>query len=327
MKRVSALICVMMMAVTMLAPAAFAANNESAGAADKSSFEVVSSSPEDGAKGVAVDNLSIKIYFSKDVQPKNNKVKKANKKQVKLQDSEGHKIPIEVYYSKDEEGLILVAADNFDTKDKNKRTKSDEKYTLTIKRNFQATDGTKLGQAKEISMTTLNQGRSTAIYMVLMVLMMVGMVFFVVRGTKKEENKKKEEREFKEGVNPYKEAKKSGKSVEEVVAKQSKKKQKKEEAIRRQKEAEAAIEAEIIEKIRKEQNKRVSAPRSITAAGSNLKLKVVNDEGKKVDAKEAQAQKGAGNGAGSGAGKGSSKGTTNPKGQSGKAKNKKGKKK
>ena len=322
MKRVSALVCVIMMAVTMLAPAAFAAgNNETApaaGAEDKSGFSIVESSPEDGATGVAVDNLSIKIKFSKDVRPTSKTVKKENEKQFKLADSEGNVIPIEVYYSDEEKGLILVAANNFDTKDKEKRTKSDEKYTLTVSRNFQAADGTKLGMAQTISLKTLNQGRSTAIYMVLMVLMMVGMVFFVVRGTKKEEKKEQEKREFKEGVNPYKEAKKSGKSVEEIVAKQSKKKQKKEEAIRRQKEEEAAIEAEIIEKIRRESNKRVSAPKSITKAGSTLKLKVVTDSGEKAEARQAEAQKAE-------AGKNSS-GTTNPKGQSGKSRNKNRKK-
>ena len=93
--------------------------------------------------------------------------------------------------------------------------------------------------------------------------------------------------------------------------------------IRKQKEAEAAIEAEIIEKIRKESNKRVSAPRAISAVGSDLKLRVVKDSGEKVDAKEIEAK--------AAEAKKNNKGTTNPKNQSGKSKNKnkknKGKKK
>ena len=123
-------------------------------------------------------------------------------------------------------------------------------------------------------------------------------------------------REFKEGVNPDKEAKKSGKSVAEVVAKENKKKAKKEEAIRKQKEAEAAIEAEIIEKIRRESNKRVSAPRAISAAGSSLTLKVVTAAGTKAEAADTNEASSA---------RKTSKGTTNPKGQSGKARNKKNK--
>lgn len=310
MKRISAIICVMMLAVTMLAPTAFAANNnDSESAADKSGFELVQSSPEDGTEGVAVDNLSVKITFSKAMKPKNKSIRKANEKQFKLKDEDGNRIPVKVYYSEEEEGLLLVAADTFSGKNKNQKVRGDVRYTLTIGRNLQATDGTTLGEQQTISMKTLNQGRSTAIYMVLMFLMMGGMIFFTVRGSKKDEKKEKEEREFKEGVNPYKEAKKSGKSVEEVVAKQSKKKKKKEEAIRRQKEAEAAIEAEIIEKIRKEKNKRVAAPKSIEAAGSTLKLKVVSSAGKAVETKESVAK--------------TNKGTTRPKNQSGKKKNKK----
>ena len=317
MKRAGALICAILIAVTMMAPAAFAADNDSSTAAAKTDLEMVSSSPEDGATGVAVDNLSVKMRFNKDVRPASDKIRKANAKQFKLVNTEGEKIPVKVYYSEDEEGLILVAADVYSGKNKN-AIKGDETYTLIVGRNFQAADGSTTGQQIKVGMTTLNQGRSMAIYMVLMVLMMAGMVFFTVRSTKNAEKKKKEDREFKEGVNPYKEAKKSGKSVEEVVAKTNKKKAKKEEAIRKQKEAEAAIEAEIIEKIRKESNKRVSSPRAISAAGSDLKLKVVKDSGEKVSAKEAEEKAAA-------AARKNSKGTTNPKNQSGKAKNKKNK--
>ena len=320
MKRASALVCALIVAVFMMAPAAFAAGTDDA-AADKSAaaaktdLELVNSSPEDGATGVAVDNLSVKMRFNKDVTPSSDDIRKANAKQFKMVDSDGKKIPLKVYYSEKEKGLILVAADVYDGSSKN-RIKGGADYTLTVGRNFQATDGSTTGQQIAVKMTTLNQGRSTAIYMLLMVLMMAGMVFFTVRSTKNAEKKKKEERELKEGVNPYKEAKKSGKSVAEVVAKENKKKAKKEEAIRRQKEAEAAIEAEIIEKIRRESNKRVSAPRAIASAGSTLKLKVVNDAGHKVDPAKAKSDSEVHK---------SNKGTTNPKGQSGKARNKKGK--
>ena len=314
MKRAGALICAILITVAMMAPAAFAVDNNDSSAAAKTDLELISSSPEDGATGVAVDNLSVKMRFNKDVLPSSADIRQANAKQFRLIDSEGKKIPIKVYYSEDEKGLILVAADVYSGKNKN-RIKGDETYTLTVGRNFQATDGSTTGQQIKIGMTTLNQGRSTFIYMILMVLMMAGMVFFTVRSTKNAEKKKNEEREFKEGVNPYKEAKKSGKSVEEVVAKTNKKKAKKEHTIRRQKEAEAAIEAEILEKIRKESNKRVSAPHAISAAGSNLKLKVVKDSGEKVSAGEAEAKA-------EEAKKKNNKGTTNPKNQSGKAKNK-----
>ncbi|MDO4176250.1 MAG: Ig-like domain-containing protein [Bacillota bacterium] len=316
MKRIGAIVCVMMMAVAMLAPVCLAKDDEGTDAINKTGFTIVSSSPEDGTEGVAVDNLSVKITFSKDMIPKSKKVRNENAKQFKLKDSEGNRIPVKVYYSDEEEGLILVAADTFSSKNKNKKVKGDEQYVLSIGKDLQAADGTKLGEKQTISMKTLNQGRSTAIYMILMFLMMGGMIFFTIRGSKKDEKKKKEEKLQKEGVNPYKAAKKSGKSVQEVVEKESKKKRKREEAARRQREAEEAIEAEIIEKIRRESNKRVAAPKPISATGSKLKLKVVTDAGHKVEEPKAAAAK-------------TNKGTTNPKNQKGKNKNKKkgGKKK
>ena len=315
MKRICALVCMILLAAAVCVPACFAVDN--AGAANnKSDLKIVQTSPENGADGVAVDNFSVKIYFNKAVKPKNDQDKKYNKKQFALKSKEGTKIPFQVYYSDDEEGLIMVAADVV-TADRDHQIKGGEEYVLTVKRGFKATDGSTMFQKEDIALTTLNQQRSMVVYMILMVLMMAGMVFFTVRSTKKAAEKEKEEKKKVAAVNPYKEAKKTGKSVEEIVAKDSKKKRKREEAEARQREAEAAIEAEILEKIRREHNKRVAGPRPISAAGSTYKVKVVTDQGTKVeDPKESKAK--------------TSKGTTNPKNQSGKkrnAKNKKGKKK
>ena len=112
MKRVSAIICVIMMAVALMAPAAFAAEDTSdSAAAAKTDLELVYSSPEDGATGVAVDNLSVKMRFNKDVTPASDDIRKSNAKQFKMVDAEGSKIPVKVYYSEKDEGMILVAAD------------------------------------------------------------------------------------------------------------------------------------------------------------------------------------------------------------------------
>ena len=274
MKRICAFICVAMIAVTMLAPACFAANDIDTNA-NKTTLTLESSSPENGAKGVAVDNFSIKMYFSKDVQPKNKNIRAANAKMFRLTDSEGNRVPVRVYYSSDEEGLMLVAADLI-SEDKNgdkAKIKGDEEYTLTIKGGFEAADGSTLGKTETVTVKTLNQARSTAIYMVLMVAMMGGMVFFTIRSTKKADEKEKETKAT-EGVNPYKEAKRTGKSVEEIVAKENKKKQKREEALAKKREAEAQLEAEILEKMRKELNKRVAGPAPISKVGSTYKPSV-----------------------------------------------------
>lgn len=311
MKRIGVLVCMILMAVAFCVPASFA--TDSSQASNKNDLEVVQTSPEDGAEGVAVDNFSVKIYFNKDVKPKTAAIKKANAKQFVLKSEEGTKIPVKVYYNDEEEGLILVAADVVSA-DRDHQIKGGQKYTLTIKGDFAASDGSTMYQKKDLIFTTLNQQKSMAVYMILMVLMMGGMVFFTVRSTKKANEKEKEEKKKTAAVNPYKEAKKTGKSVEEIVAKDNKKKRKREEAEQRQREAEAAIEAEIIEKIRRESNKRVSGPRPISAAGSTYKVNVVKDSGKKVEEPKESVAK-------------TSKGTTNPKNQSGKKKNSKKKNK
>ena len=287
MKKISALVCIIMMMTVLAVPAVLGADQVYG--ETKSTLTIKETSPEDGSDGVAVDNFSVKVYFNKDVLPSNDKVRKANAKQVKLTDSEGKKIPVKVYYNDKEEGLILIAADNFD--DKDKQIKGNEKYTLKIGSKFCATDGTTLGTAAQLKYKTLNQQRSTIVYMVLMFVMMGGMIFFTLRRARKE-TEKKEENKNKEHVNPYKEAKKTGKSVAEIVEKENKKKLKQEEEEAKRREYREKLEAEILEEIRRESNKRVTAPKSISSVGSTYKVTVVNSEGETVEPKASRAAAG-----------------------------------
>ena len=96
-------------------------------------------------------------------------------------------------------------------------------------------------------------------------------------------------------VNPYKVAKKTGKSVEDIVAKDQKKKEKSASALARKERHKRENKVEI-----SSNNMRVSAPRPISEAGSTYKRPKVDTQGKK---------------------------NTNPKNQSGKQKNKNNKKK
>ncbi len=300
MKKLGALICAIMMIMTVTAGTCFAATTDTA-AVTEPGFELVSSSPEDGATGVAVDNFSIKIYFSKEMMPKSSDVRTSNAKQFVLTDEEGKKIPIRVYYSAKEKkkGLMMVAADYSDNNKKNVQIKGGSDYTLTIGDKLLATDGTRYNQTTTIKVKTLNQQRSTIVYMILMAAMMGGMVFFTIRSTKKAQEKEKEEKTTK-GHNPYKEAKKTGKSIEEIVEKDKKAKAKKDAAERKRKEAEAELEAKILEEMRREKNKRVSGPAPISRAGSTYRHV--------VEKPETEPKK-------------TNKGTTNPKNQSGKKKN------
>ena len=300
MKRIGALVCLMIMMVSVLAPAAFAveANSQNAG------FTLVESIPHDKDEGVSVENLSVKIYFSQDVVPANDKIENKNAKQFKLTDADGKNIPIKVYYSDKEEGLLMVAS-NVHSKDARKTNsiiKGDMKYTLTINKNFQAADGTKLGTEEVVTFKTLDQQKSTTVYMILMAVMMVGMIVFTTKSAKKAAEKEAKESGKSATVNPYKEAKRTGKSVEEIVAKDAARKAKEAEAAAKRKAAEAELMAELEAEAAANavsSNKRVSGPRPIAATGSEYKVKVVKPEPKP---------------------------STNPKNQSGKKKNSKGKK-
>lgn len=303
MKRIGALVCLMVMVVSILAPASFAANETNS---QKTGFAIEDSIPHNKDKGVSVENLSVKIYFNQDVMPANEKIEKKNAKQFKLTDADGKNIPIKVYYSDKEEGLLMVVSNvrSKDARRSNSVIKGDMNYTLTIGKNLQAADGSKLGAEETIKFKTLDQQKSTTVYMILMVAMMVGMVIFSTKSAKKAAEKESKESGKSQTVNPYKEAKRTGKSVEEIVAKDAQRKAKEAEAAAKRKAAEAELMAELEEKEAAVSSsaKRVSAPKPIAAAGSEYKVKVVKTQPEK-------------------------KASTNPKNQSGKKKNSKGKKK
>lgn len=303
MKRIGALVCLMIMMVSVLAPASFAANETDS---QKTGFAIEQSVPHDKDEGVSVENLSVKIYFNKDVMPANEEVKRANDKQFKLTDENGKNVPIKVYYSDKEEGLLMVVSNvrSKEARKANSIIQGDMNYTLTIGKNLRAADGSKLGETETISFKTLDQQKSTKVYMILMAVMMVGMVVFTTKSAKKAAEKESQDSGKTQTVNPYKEAKRTGKSVEEIVAKDKQRKAKEAEALAKKKAAEAEIMAELEREAAEEaapSGKRVSGPRPISAAGSEYKVKVVKTQPEK-------------------------KPSTNPKNQTGKKKNSKGKK-
>lgn len=302
MKRIGALVCLMIMVVSVLAPASFAANDDNS---QKTGFAIEDSIPHNKDTGVSVENLSVKIYFNQDVMPANDKIKKSNAKQFKLTDENGKKIPIKVYYSDKETGLLMVVSDvrNREARSNNTGIDGDMNYTLTINKNLQAADGSKLGTVETIKFKTLDQQKSTRVYMILMAVMMVGMIVFTTRAAKKANEKEDQDAGKTKTVNPYKEAKRTGKSVEEIVAKDKQRKAKEAEAYAKKKAKEAEIMAALEEEAEEiSSNKRVSAPKPISATGSDYKVKVAKSQPEK-------------------------KASTNPKNQSGKKKNSKNKKK
>ncbi len=182
-------------------------------------FAVENSSPKDGQTGMAVDNMGVKVEFTQSVYSKENQA--ANKEMCKLVDPKGKEIPILVVFNPKAHSEMLVLADTTN----GAVIEGATEYTLTINPGFVATDGTELGKEYKVTFETLNPSTSMTVSMVMMGAMVVGMVFFTSRTAKKEADKSKEKKE--EVVNPYKVAKETGKSVEEIVAQEQKKKEKK----------------------------------------------------------------------------------------------------
>jgi hypothetical protein len=147
----------------------------------------------------------------------------------------------------------------------------------------------------------------------MMGVMMVGMIVFTSLSAKRQLKKQEEEEKTRPDakVNPYKEAKKTGKSVEDVVAKTEKEKEKarakaeKNSGGRQQAGANAADNEGDLQN----DTRRVTGPRPISAAGSTY-----------VTGRKAQAEKEKEKAAAKAA-----TGTTRPKNATGKDRNKKAK--
>ena len=260
-------------------------------------LELEDTYPKNGYKNAAIDNFGIKLFFNQDVNSE--EFAAENEKCLKLTDPEGKKVPIIVVYSEEEQGMVLVLAD---VTDKDYKITESTKYTLTISEDFTASNGETLGEDVTIDLTTLNQSRSQKINMALMLVMFGSIMFF----SRKQNDKKEEVKEAEEKINPYKVAKETGKSVEEVIEEDRKKKEKlaAKEARKAKKEqrylGEYDDDDEEEEEVYDSGRKHVKGPRPISAGGSTYIT------GRKAEAEKARH-----------------KGTTNPKRGKAGAKNKK----
>ena len=258
MKRASALIVLSLLLTMLLAVPVMAA----------SSLKVEQTSPRDKATGQSVDNMGVKVYFNKDVYSKSKTVRKANADRCQLYDNKGRKISTKVAFSSDEKRVMLVVAN---TTGKHKaKIKSQTKYTLRIKSGFASADGSTMS-AYSMSFTTLNQRSSMYISFGMMGVMVVGMVFFTMREQKRQAKREREAREGYVPINPYKEAKRTGKSVEEIVAREQERKERIEEQLAKQRKKEQARAEKEAEKEAEKDYMRVSRPRPISEAGSTYK--------------------------------------------------------
>lgn len=267
MKRIGAILTTLALIMMLSASVCFAG----------SGLTVENTYPEDGSTGASIENLGVKIHFNSDLSEE--VVGKANKGCFQLYDEEGKKLPTRVLYNHKEEGVVLVL---LDTENNNAKAESNTEYTLKISKDTVDDEGNVLGEDKTVTFRTLNQSVNTMISMGMMVVMFGGIMVISAKSAKKmaEEELKKQEK-----VNPYKEAKKTGKSVEEIVEKDQKRKAK--EAAKAAKKA--AAEAEYYDDDEDDINTyRVSRRHSAGKAGSKY---VAAKKAEAAEAKKAQNAK------------------------------------
>lgn len=214
--------------------------------ADEDAFKLVSSYPTDGQTNTSIENLGVKLQFnhslSSDAAQKNNEscVKIINK-------DDGSSVPIKVLASDDQEGLLLVLGDS--TSD-DLDVESNQEYELVISGDLVDDEGNTLGTEQTVTFKTFNQRLNTAINMIMMIAMFGGIMYMTIRQQRQTQEEETPE-EKKDTFNPYREAKRTGKTVEEVT-----------EEHRKQQEKAA----------KKAKRKKKNAPQEDYVKDSNLKL-------------------------------------------------------
>lgn len=183
-------------------------------------LELVSSYPEDGQKNTSMENLGVKLTFNHPINSE--EAKKVDASKFSIVDQDGEKVPVQVLFSEKNDGLVLVVADI----DQGFIAKNNSEYTLTIDGGLVDNDGNVLEKAQTITFRTYNQRVNNMVNMGMMFFMFGGIMFFTMRQNKQKEEENSDKDENKEAFNPYREAKRTGKSVEEVMAEQARKEEK-----------------------------------------------------------------------------------------------------
>ena len=295
MKRAGRILSLVIILVMMTTVFCFAASAEDAQQADsKGGLTLLDTYPKDGSKGASIENMSVKLYFDGEFTEK--KLKGVNDSTIQFIGPEGEKLPTRVLYSPKEKGVVLVIVDN-DEEGKIITGEGNSQYTLKVSGSLRDDKGNTLGEDKTVTFTTLNQSANNMINMLMMFVMFGAIMVISMKGAKKEAQKQQAARKD-DKVNPYKEAKRTGKSVEEIVEQDQKNKAKQAEKAARK----AAKEADYYDDYLEEGVYRVKGPRPIAAAGGRYitgrkalaEAKKAEEEARKAQQKQYDAKKGKG---------------------------------
>ena len=185
-------------------------------------LKLVASYPEDGQTNTSMENLGVKLTFNNPINSA--EAKKADADKFAIYDEDGAEVPVQILFSDKNDGLVLVLADV----DQGFTAKNNSDYKLVISGDVVDNDGNALGNDVTITFRTYNQRVNNMVNMGMMIVMFGGIMFLSVRqnNNKEEEEQPKKDAPKEAAFNPYKEAKKTGKTVDEVKAEQAKKEEK-----------------------------------------------------------------------------------------------------
>lgn len=239
--------------------------------------------PEDGDNTLQFNNVAVKLMFSENMTSE--EAQAANEDCFTITNEKGKAIKYKALYNAEkypnEIWLQLTSTLTENTE-----------YTLKISGDIVSSAGNSLDDGQTIKFSTRDTKQDNNIYMIMMVLMVVGMVGFTAWDTRHKIKKEMAENIDEDKVNPYKEAKKTGKSVEEIIAKTEQEKAKAEkQKAKAAKKLEAADEEESTEAPQEENgNKRVKAKRSVIAAGFTVPSTIVAQNKAKAEARVKAAE-------------------------------------
>ena len=273
MKRICRILCIITVIVMMTASLCFAEGTEGG-------LQLLDTYPKEESSGAAIENFDIKLYFDKKMTKE--VLGTANDGCFTLTDADGNVLPILVLYSPKEEGVLMVLFDsnkeNLGSDGKQITIKGNTEYTLKIAGSLKDDEGDTLGADRTIKFTTINQSRNSIISMLLMLVLYAGIIGFSMRNAKKSAKEATKEGKF----NPYKEAKRTGKSVDEIMEKEYKRQAKL--ASKAEKDAEDEEEEEEEEPYLEEGHYRVKTRRTVASGGSAFIT------GRKAEAEERAAR-------------------------------------
>jgi hypothetical protein len=295
MKRAGAILCLSILIILTSFSVCFAQG-----------LELLDSYPRDGSSDSRPESFLVKLYFNEDVSGA--QAQEDNKDMFRFTDAKGKELSVIPLYDSKRPKEIWVLVDQ--------TLESDSGYQLFISGDLTNANGDSLGEDKTINLKTRNLNTDNNVNMALMGVMMVGMIVFTTLSAKRQVKKQEEEAraENRARVNPYKVARETGKSVEDIVAKTEKEKEKARAKAQAGKgkgsvQARSNAPAKTYEQVK--DTRRVAGPKPISLGGSAYIT------GRKAEAEKERAKAAARAAAG----------TTRPKSATGKSRDKKAKSK